>query len=218
MKYPILVTLLATGLAIADEAEKKKATFEEDFDKVEVGGEPEEVMQIEGEFTVVEEDGKKFLRVGAAPLAENGIVLGPSMKGGGAIEAKIRSFKTRRSYPRFAIGLHGISGYRLRLVPSTGVVELLKDEEVVVSEKFDWRADDWTNLKLEIAKDGEAWAIRGWVWPVAEGDEGKRPEKPTISHSDKEAPGQGKGSLWASPYSGKPVDFDDVKVWVGEAE
>ncbi|MFT5413673.1 MAG: hypothetical protein ACI9NC_006428, partial [Verrucomicrobiales bacterium] len=33
---------------------------------------------------------------------------------------------------------------------------------------------------------------------------------------DKEAPGQGKGSLWGSPYSGKPVDFDDVKVKTGE--
>ena len=201
----LLIYFLSVALLSADE-------FKEDFEKVSVGETPEKVMEIEGTFTVIEEDGKKFLRVGIAPLAENGIVLGPSMKGGGSIEAKIRSFKKRRSYPRFGVGLHGISGYRLRVVPSGNTVELLKNEEVVASKEFKWKADTWTNLKLEIKKDGDAWAIKGWVWPAAEGDEGKQPEKSTIEHADKEAPGQGKGSLWGSPYSGKPIDFDDVKV------
>lgn len=184
----------------------------EDFEKVPVGEAPEGVMEIEGTFTVVEEDGEKFLRVGISPLAENGIVLGPSMKGGGSIEARIRSFKKRRSYPRFGVGLHGISGYRLRVVPSGNTVELLKNEEVVVSKEFKWKADTWTKLKLEIKKDADAWTIKGWVWPVAAGDEGKQPQQPAIEHSDNEAPGQGKPSLWGSPYSGKPIDFDDVKV------
>ena len=39
-----------------------------------------------------------------------------------------------------------------------------------------------------------------------------QPEKPVVEHTDKEAPGQGKGSLWGSPYSGRPIDFDDVKI------
>jgi len=110
------------------------------------------------------------------------------------------------------VGLHGISGYRLRVVPSSGTVELLKNEEVVVSEKFAWKADQWTNLKLEIKPAGDQWSIRGWVWAVADGEAGEQPEKPSIEHTDKSAPGQGKASLWGSPYSGKPVDFDDVKV------
>ncbi|MFT4550534.1 MAG: hypothetical protein ACI9UA_000887 [Pseudoalteromonas tetraodonis] len=205
----LIFFLLSAAAVFADE-------FSEDFEKVKVGEAPDKVMEIEGTFTVVEEDGKKFLRVGIEPLAENGMVMGPSMKGAGTIEAKIRSFKKRRSYPRFGVGLHGISGYRLRVVPSGGAVELLKNEEVVASEKFKWKADVWTNLKMEIKQDGDAWSIKGWVWPVAEGEEGKQPEKPSVSHSDKEAPGQGKGSLWGSPYSGKPVDFDDVKVKTGE--
>ena len=207
---PILPLAFAT-LIQADES-KKMTEFSENFEKVEVGEAPDKVMEIEGTFAVVEEDGKKFLRVGAEPLAENGLVLGPSMKAGGMIEAKIRSFKKRRSYPRFGIGLHGISGYRLRLVPSGGKIELLKNEEVVASEKFKWDADKWTNLKLEIEKSGEKWSIKGWVWPEGEGDAGKQPEEPTISHEDEEAPGQGKGSLWGSPYSGKPIDFDDIKI------
>ena len=219
MKFAPIVPLLTIALALpvlsADD-EKKPAAFEENFDKVEVGETPENVMEIEGTFTVVEEEGKKFLRVGTDPLAENGIVLGPSMKAGGSVEAKIRAFKKRRSYPRFGVGLHGISGYRLRVVPSGGSVELLKNEEVVATEKFAWSADTWTNLKLEIRQDGEAWSISGWVWAVAAGETGKQPEKATISHSDKEAPGQGKASLWGSPYSGMPIDFDDVKVRVGE--
>ena len=213
MKW-ILPALLATTLIAGADEKKASATFEQDFEKVAVGEAPDDVMEIDGEFKVVEEDGNKFLRVGIEPLTENGIVLGPSTKAGGTVVAKIRSFKKRRSYPRFAVGLYGISGYRLRVVPSSGEVELLKNEEVVAKEKFKWKADTWTNLKLEVKMDGEAWSIKGWVWPVAEGDEGKQPEKPSISHSDKEAPGQGKASLWGSPYSGKPIDFDDVKVYV----
>ena len=207
------ISLLAAALclpALADD--EKSAEFKQDFEKVEVGKVPDKVMEIEGTFEVVEEEGKKFLRVGVEPLAENGIVMGPSMKGGGTIEAKIRAFKKRRSYPRFAIGLHGISGYRLRVVPSSKQVELLKNEEVVAKKAFEWKADTWTHLKLEIKKDGESWAIRGWVWPVADGDEGKQPKEASIIHTDKEVPGQGKGSLWGSPYSGRPIDFDDVKV------
>jgi len=207
---PILILALSTPSYADDKAAPTK--FEEDFEKIEVGEAPDKIMEIEGTFTVVEEDGKKFLRVEAEPLDEKGMVMGPSMKGGGSIEAKIRSFKKRRSYPRFGVGLHGISGYRLRLVPSSGKVELLKNEEEVVSEKFKWKADTWTNFKLEIKKSGDKWSIEGWVWPVAEGDEGKQPEKPSISHVDDEAPGQGKASLWGSPYSGKPIDFDDVKI------
>ena len=221
MKIPFLLIVLVAGQALADQSEKAEKTevkrqpaeFVESFDQVEIGEAPEKVMEIEGTFTVVEEEGKKFLRVGIEPLAENGIIMGPSMKGGGSIEAKIRSFKKRRSYPRFGVGLHGISGYRLRVVPSSGSVELLKNEEVVAKKPFKWKADAWTNLKLEIQQGSAGgWSIKGWVWPVAEGAEGKQPQEPSIEHSDQEAPGQGKGSLWGSPYSGKPIDFDDVKI------
>lgn len=212
MKSPILLVFASAALALADDPATSPATFEQDFEKVTVGEAPDDVMVIEGNFAVVAEEGKKFLRVGIEPLAENGIILGPSMKAGGSVEAKIRAYKKRRSYPRFGIGLHGISGYRLRVVPSSGTVELLRNEEVVATEKFDWKADSWTNLKLEIKAAGEGWSIKGWVWPVAEGDGGKQPDKASIEHSDKEAPGQGKASLWGSPYSGRPIDFDDVKV------
>ena len=207
------IYFFASALALPVLAdEKKTSVYQQDFENVKVGEAPEAVMEIEGAFTVVEEDGKKFLRVGVEPLAENGIVLGPSMKAGGTVEAKIRSFKKRRSYPRFGVGLHGISGYRLRVVPSSKKVELLRNEEVVVEKEFMWKPDTWTNLKLEIKQSGDKWSIRAWVWPVAEGDEGKQPKQATLEHSDEEPPGQGKASLWGTPYSGRPVDFDDVKV------
>ena len=72
------------ALAFADDAEKAPVTFGQDFEKVTVGEAPDDVMEIEGSFAVVEEEGKKFLRVGIEPLAENGIILGPSMKAGGS--------------------------------------------------------------------------------------------------------------------------------------
>ena len=67
---------------------------------------------------------------------------------------------------------------------------------------------DWNSL-LKVAAYIDLNSVRAGM---AEGDEGKQPEKASIAHTDKEAPGQGKGSLWGSPYSGRPVDFDDVKI------
>ncbi len=54
---------------------EEPVAFVEDFDKVAVGEVPEDIMEIEGEFAVVEEAGEKFLRVGIEPLTENGIIL-----------------------------------------------------------------------------------------------------------------------------------------------
>ena len=57
---------------------------------------------------------------------------------------------------------------------------------------------------------GEDWKIEGWAWKEGE----KAPEKPLLSHTHKGHPGTGKASLWGTPYSGFPIDFDDVKLTV----
>jgi len=183
--------------------------YENDFQSTSSGELPDGIMEIDGVFKVKKGEGdKKYLVMSNEPLSENAVILGPSLKGGASVRAKIRSFRKRRSYPRFAVGLHGISGFRLRVVPSKGVVELVKNEESVKSMPFKWQADEWTFLQLDIASQGDGWRVEGRVWRVGE----KKPASPTVEVIHKGSPGQGKASLWGTAYSGREVQFDDVRI------
>ena len=84
----------------------------------------------------------------------------------------------------------------------------MKNEEPVKAVPFDWPADSWLSMELSISAAGEKWAVEGRVW----GEDSKRPEAATISLVHEGSPGQGKASLWGTAYSGKVVQFDDVKV------
>jgi len=210
MKRFALICLLPLAVpAVFADDKAVPAPFIADFAKAVPGELPEGMMEIDGVFTVVEgEGGAKFLQMAAEPLAENAVIFGSSMKGGASIEARVRGFKKRRSFPRFGIGLHGLSGFRLRVVPSRKEIELVKNEEVVKAVPFAWKADDWLRLKLSVRGVGDKWEVKGWVW--AAGD--SAPATATITLDHEGAPGQGKASLWGTAYSGKVVQFDDVKV------
>ncbi|MCP4847982.1 MAG: hypothetical protein GY899_08565 [Verrucomicrobiaceae bacterium] len=207
-----LILLVSAMTAIAAYAQQKSSppiAYGKDFQDGEIGVLPDGIMEIDGIFKVTKgEAGKKYLVMEKEPLTENAVILGPSVKGGATVSAKIRSYKKRRSYPRFAVGLHGISGFRLRVVPSKSAIELVKNEEPVMSVPFKWTPDEWTMLELDIALHGENWRVEGRVWSVGE----KRPVKPTVAYLHKGSPGQGKASLWGTAYSGREIHFDDVQV------
>ena len=197
------------GSVLAQDAKPAPQPYANDFQAETVGEIPDGLLEIDGVFKVAEgEDGAKYLEMAAEPLSENAVILGPSVKGGATVSSKVRSYKKRRSYPRFGVGLHGISGYRLRVVPSKKEIELVKNEEPVKSVPFDWAADEWLTMELAISPAGEKWKVEGRVW----GGDGSRPEKATIELEHEGSPGQGKASLWGTAYSGKVVQFDDVKI------
>lgn len=204
----IYLLLLAVSAVLADD-KASPAPFSTDFAKETKGELPDGIMEIDGIFVVTEDDaGGKYLQMAAEPLTENAVIFGPSVKGGATVEAKVRSFKKRRSYPRFGVGLHGLSGFRLRVVPSRKEIELVKNEEPVKAVAFDWKADSWTHLKLSVRADGDIWKVEGRAWSEGEDE----PKEPTISFDHEGSPGQGKASLWGTAYSGKVVQFDDLKV------
>jgi hypothetical protein len=210
MKIFTGLVFLASVIAISGQGKlPARAPYSNDFQSAAIGNLPDDIMEIDGIFKVVKgEEGVKYLEMQAEPLAENAVILGPSVKGAASVTAKIRSFRKRRSYPRFAIGLHGISGFRLRMVPSKGVIELVKNEQPVKSVAFKWKADKWSNLQLVIIPDGKGWSVEGRAWN--EGDD--MPAQPTISLKHEESPGQGKASLWGTAYSGREVQFDDIRI------
>ena len=200
----LFAVVFAIGCVTAASAEPVKIDFEE----YEKDSEPDDLFVIEGTFTVIEEDESKVLRLEPQPLSESGIIFGKSMKGAGEVSAEIKSTRKRRSTPRFGIGLHGISGYRLRVVPAKKKVELVKSEEVVKTAAFDWASGEWTNLRLVIEGADEKWIVKGWVW--AKGKEA--PKEPTISLESDKKPGQGKASIWGTPYAGTPIFFDNIRI------
>ena len=167
------------------------------------------MMEIDGLFKVNKNDqGKKHLEMASEPLTENAVIFGPSIKNSATLEVKVRGFKKRRSYPRFGIGLHGISGFRLRVVPSKNKIELVKNEEPVKSVPFEWNSEKWSNLRLQIEFSNDKSLIKGWVW-----DDGSTPSvEPVITFSHDGTPGQGKASIWGTAYSGKVILFDDISL------
>ena len=185
--------------------------YSNDFESLEIDSFPKGMMEIDGIFKVTtsestKSDNRKYLEMSAEPLSENAVIFGPSVKKSATVQAKIKGFKKRRSYPRFGIGLHGISGYRLRVVPSKNVIELVKNEEPVKSVSYKWTPDQWVNLRLKIEQDGVNWKISGSAWT----DTGKLPDEELITHVHEGSPGQGKASLWGTAYSGKVIQFDDL--------
>tara|TARA_B100000035_G_C20919066_1_gene517620 strand:- start:11 stop:646 length:636 start_codon:yes stop_codon:yes gene_type:complete len=183
--------------------------YKNNFESYELNKFPDDMMEIDGLFKVNKNDqGKKHLEMASEPLTENAVIFGPSIKNSATLEVKVRGFKKRRSFPRFGIGLHGISGFRLRVVPSKNKVELVKNEEPVKSVSFKWNPEKWSNLRLQIEFSNDKSLIKGWVW-----DDGSTPTvEPVITFSHDGTPGQGKASIWGTAYSGKVILFDDISL------
>jgi hypothetical protein len=179
-----------------------------DFNALASGPVPAELMAVEGEFRIVGDAGKRVLEMQPEPVVEGALLLGPSLKGAASIAARVKADKSRRAFPRVGLGLHGISGLKLRLVPAQKKIELFAGEEELASVGLEWTGNGWMRLELMIIEMAGKWTVEGRVWP----DDGKRPEQPTLRAALKEGPGQGRGSVLGSPYSNKPIQFDDVVV------
>lgn len=213
LRKPHPLLCLLPLLACAAHGEEKDADpgrlFHADFEDQKTGDVPGDYFVIEGDWSVVEIDGGKALKLSEAPLIESQIQLGDSLRDtGGLVTARVKADRKRRSFPRFGIGLHGMSGYRLRLFPVQNRLELVKSEEVVTTSEIEWTAGDWWRLELSVEPDGDAWVVRGRAWPAS----GARPEAPQIELRSEESKFSGKASVTGTAYAGLPIYFDDIEV------
>ncbi|WP_265595797.1 hypothetical protein [Verrucomicrobium sp. BvORR106] len=201
--------LAALLLPLTLSAEPKKFSF--DSEAWEEGEPPAEVFVVEGKFSIAAKDGNKGIQIGVGELVEANALLGDSARGSASIEAKVFASKQGRSFPRFAIGVHGQSGYRLTVFPAKKELQLIKQEEVVKSIPYTWTSDAWLKMKLEAKKVAEGkWTVTGKVWPATEAE----PAEAQFMVEDTTLKGQGKCSIWGTPFSNTPILFDDVKVEV----
>ena len=183
--------------------------YQTNFEKTKTGEVPEDFLVLDGDFSVKQEEGNKYLELPGAPLDAFGFMFGPSARHGNEISARMFGTKKGRRYPVFGIALNGVNGYRLQVAPAKRAIELLKGSAVVAKVPFRWGGGEWLRLALRVEQTGTAeWTITGKVWP----DGKKAPTKPTITHKEAKEPRNGKPSIWGSPYSGTPIRYDDIVV------
>lgn len=204
------VCLTAASLIIeASAADAMKPLYQNDFEKEAVGEEPLDFLILDGAFAVKQEEGNRVLELPGAPLESFGLLFGPTEQDGVEVRARIFSSRKRRLFPSFGVGLCGVSGYRLLCSPNKAEIELKKGDEVKASAPLKWKTDAWTRFRLQVVKvrDGR-WRVRGKLWEQGT----KEPEQWQVEFVEKEEPLHGKAAIWGTPYSGKAIKYDDLKV------
>ncbi len=207
MRRKISLTLLALVACQALAGDVKKLSY--DCENWAEGEPPTEVFVVDGTIRIKQKDGNKVIEIGSDPLVDGCALLGSSANGSARIQVRILASKSGRSYPRFGIGIHGQSGYRLIVFCAKKELQLVKNDEVIKSAPFEWASDAWINLKLEALKDAQGkWSIAGKAWPAGAAE----PAAAQIKHEDSNLKGQGKCSIWGTPFAGTPIFFDDMKL------
>lgn len=188
-----------------------------------LGEEPASLNVIDGEFQLVETpQGIRCIEVSPFPLTEAGALFGPTIKGAGKVSATFIAADQGRRRPRFGIGLHGVSGYRLRVVPARHRIELLHQEERVAEASHKWHSGAACHLELRVfekpsekEKRQSDWMIEAFAWQAGQ----PRPPHPVLTCEMKKAsPGRGKASLWATPYAGLPIRITAAAATPGNSE
>ena len=184
--------------------------YQNDLEKLMAGKLPPEFLVLGGEFALVKDGANTVIELPGEPAEAFGLLFGPTIKEGG-VSATARAFgiKIGRRAPAFAVGLSGISGYKARLSPAAGALEILRDEEVKTSQPVAWKSETWTWLKIAAKPlaDGK-WKVEAKAWMAGAAE----PVKPLVEWTDTEAPPSGRASLLAAPYAGTPIRFDDLRV------
>ncbi len=207
--YWLVVAALWPFFAVAGAAEEAPAVFELDLAEAEVGVEPGGLFVVDGKFVTAESESGKVLEMKAEPLVEGLVLLGDTLRGGGTIRARVEAAKRGRSYPRFGVGMHGISGYHLRVVPARQVVEIVAEDEVIAEAAWAWTGEAATWVAFSVLSAGEGkWKVEGRAWREGEGE----PAEALVSMEIEKEHLSGKAVLSGTPYAGLPIRYDRVRV------
>lgn len=208
-----LVCLLAAAALPAIGQEMKK--FDINCDAWAAGEVPAEVFVLDGKVSIAEKNGGKAIMIDpGTELVEASAQLGDSAAGNAVIQARVFASKKGRSSPRFGISVHGMSGPRFYVNPAKKQIELVRGDQSLASASFNWTSDVWLNLRLEVQKgEGDKWVVKAYAWP----DKDAQPADAQLKQDVTGLKGQGKCTLWATPYSNTPIYFDDLHIEVEAA-
>src|SRR5512146_737883 len=100
-------------------------------------------MVLEGAFAVRQEAGNKFLELPGAPLDTFGLLFGPTEKDGMTASARVYATAKGRRTPTFALGVMGVSGYKLQVTPAKKLIELYRGDTLKTTQAFAWESGQW---------------------------------------------------------------------------
>ncbi|MEO6035579.1 MAG: hypothetical protein ABIQ35_10020 [Verrucomicrobiota bacterium] len=210
--YWTLVFVLSGLTAVAEDKSSPagdQIVYENNFEKAELDKVPTEFLVLDGGFAVKQEQTNKFIELPGAPLETFGFLFGPTSESDISVSAKMRGSTKGRRFPTYALGLNGVSGYRLQVSPAKKALELFKGDEIAATAALEEKIGAWMKLQLQVTKVSDTeWRVEGKAW--LEGS--SEPGKAQIVFLEKTKPIAGRASIWGSPYAGTPIQFDDLKI------
>jgi len=204
---PFLFILLALGGAGV--AAEVQPLFAENFEKAEAGKVPAGLLVMSGGFVAVEAEGSKVLELPGAPLDTFGVLFGPEAKAPVGASARFLGTKTGRKLPAFGISLGGAGGYRVQVSPGKRALEVCKGDESLANVPHEWTSGAWTRVRVQLLKGNTGkWQVQGKAWP----DGAAEPAAWMIQVEIEAEPAAGRAGIWGNPFSGTPIQFDDLLV------
>ncbi len=161
-----------------------------------------------GSFAVVDRDGRRVLVMQPDPMVDGKVVAFQSLRGGGAVRARMTGEATRRARPRFGVGMQDHNEFQFRAVPQTSVIELTINEQVVASAPWEWPGPGhrlWLELRVEPGAAGGS-RLEGRCW--AEG--APRPEAPGVTFERGPSVGFLRPVIRGAPYALKTIEIDSI--------
>ena len=201
-----LVAIIATLLTLA--AASSPDHYTNDFEAAKVGPAPDDVMVLDGTFTVVSADGNKCLELAGDPVGSFAALVGPAFGPAVDMKARIWGAASGRRFPEFGIAAGDAGGFKLFMAPGRHVLEIRNGEETQATAPAQWKSGTWTWLRLRIAPHGGKWSIRGKAWS----QEQKEPQEWAVTTESTTAPPGGRVSFWGEAFSERPIRFDDLSV------
>ncbi len=189
---------------------KWSVEFEENFSSLEVGSEPENLFILDGAYAVSQEENDKRLTLPGSPVGDFGLLFGPRVREK-SLSLSFSFFATKkgRRLPALAAGLGGVRSYRFRLNAATGEILLFRQDVEIGKVAYQWESGAWCSVRFQaIPGDGEKTRIRLKFWKRGEDE----PDKWLLDQVDPNGFAGGKCALWAYPYAGTPIHFDDLKI------
>lgn len=182
-------------------APTKAEPFAADFEKDAVDKLPASIVS-EAAFAVKEDAGNKFLELPGTSAAETVSAQFGSATAQMQVSARAWSAKKGRMYPQFGLGAGGTAGWRVQVSPGKKAVELLLGDEIKATASFEWTTEKWTQLSLSVHA--------GKIEASAQVEGQTEPTKLTAEAAG--ALPTGKAVLWAGPFAGTAIRFDDLKL------
>jgi hypothetical protein len=183
--------------------------YTNDFETATVGKVPDDIMVLDGTFTIGADRGNKYLELAGDPVGECGALLGPALGPIVDVRARVWAAATGKRFPEFGIGAGDAGGFRLFVAPGRRLLEIRGGEDTRASAPVEWKSGTWTWLRLRIEKQGaQKWLVRGKAWPQRQNEPGDW----MISTQAATSPPAGRISVWGEAFSEQPIRFDDLSA------